>query len=70
MVDFYRSLDAYICTSRTEGGPHPILEASSCGIPVISTPVGIAPELIEDKINGLLIKRNIDSIPRCNYQTS
>jgi len=62
MVDFYKSLDAYICTSRTEGGPHPILEASSCGIPVISTPVGIAPELISDNINGLLIDRNIDAI--------
>jgi len=62
MVNFYRSLDAYICTSRTEGGPHPILEASACGIPVISTPVGIAPELIEDNMNGLLIQRKIDSI--------
>ena len=37
MVPFYQGLDAYICASRTEGGPHPILEASACGIPVIST---------------------------------
>lgn len=62
MVNFYQSLDAYICTSRTEGGPHPLLEASSCGIPVISTRVGIAPDLIENNNNGILINRSINSI--------
>jgi glycosyltransferase involved in cell wall biosynthesis len=62
MVNFYQGLDAYICTSRTEGGPHPLLEASSCGIPVISTRVGIAPELILENKNGLLIKREIKAI--------
>jgi hypothetical protein len=59
MVEFYRGLDALICASRTEGGPHPLLEASACGIPVISTRVGIAPELIQDGVNGLLIDREI-----------
>ena len=62
MVDFYQKLDVYICTSRTEGGPHPLLEASSCGIPVISTKVGIAPNLIENNKNGILIDRDINSI--------
>jgi glycosyltransferase involved in cell wall biosynthesis len=62
MVPFYQKLDAYICASRTEGGPHPILEASACGIPVISTPVGIAPELISDGANGILIERTIPAI--------
>ena len=62
MVNFYQSLDAYICTSRTEGGPHPLLEASSCGIPIISTQMGIAPDLIEDNKNGILINMSIESI--------
>ena len=62
MVSFYQRLDAYICTSRTEGGPHPLLEASSCGIPIISTQVGIAPDLIENNKNGILIDRSINSI--------
>lgn len=64
MVDFYRSLDVYICTSRTEGGPHPLLEAASCAIPVISTPVGLAPELIINNQNGLFIDRTIPSIQK------
>jgi len=64
MVAFYQSLDAYICTSRTEGGPHPLLEAAACGIPIISSPVGLAPELIKNNENGLIIERNILSIQK------
>ena len=64
MVEFYRGLDAYICTSRTEGGPHPLLEASACGVPIISTPVGLAPQLVHDGDNGLLIERDVTAIRR------
>jgi glycosyltransferase involved in cell wall biosynthesis len=62
MVDFYHGLDAYICASRTEGGPHPLLEAAACGIPLISTRVGIAPELIKQYENGILVDRTVDEI--------
>ncbi len=62
MVLFYQGLDALICASRTEGGPHPLLEASACQIPIISTRVGIAPELIRERENGLLIDRTVDAI--------
>jgi hypothetical protein len=62
MVSFYQGLDACICTSRVEGGPHSLLEASACGVPVISTRVGIAPELIRHGRSGLLIDRSIEAI--------
>ena len=62
MIEFYQGLDACICTSRTEGGPHSLLEASACGVPIISTRVGIAPELIDHGHNGLLIDRSIEAI--------
>jgi hypothetical protein len=62
MVAFYQGLDAVICASRTEGGPHPLLEASACQIPVISTRVGLAPELIEHGRNGLLVDRTVEAI--------
>lgn len=48
MPAFYNSLSAYVCLSRTEGGPMPVLEAAAAGLPVVSTRVGIVPELLEE----------------------
>ncbi|MCP4716930.1 MAG: glycosyltransferase family 4 protein [Deltaproteobacteria bacterium] len=62
MVPFYQELDAYVCASRTEGGPHPLLEAGACGIPVISTRVGLAPELLHTGTNGLLVERSVAAL--------
>lgn len=41
MPDFYRSLDIYVCASLSEGTPNPVLEAMACGVPVLSTDVGV-----------------------------
>jgi glycosyltransferase involved in cell wall biosynthesis len=41
-----------------DGIPNVLLEAMSCGVPVISTPVSGIPELIEDGTNGLLVAQN------------
>ena len=48
MPDFYRQMDVFICTSSMEGTPNPVLEAMACGIPVVSTDVGIVPEIFGD----------------------
>jgi glycosyltransferase involved in cell wall biosynthesis len=57
MLDFYHSLDVYICASRTEGTPNPCLEAAACGLPVVTTRVGNMPELIRDGENGFFVER-------------
>jgi hypothetical protein len=44
MQDFYDSIDLLVCTSVSEGGPLPVFEAIACGVPVISTPVGLVKE--------------------------
>ncbi len=44
--DLYNVLDLYIITSRWEGGPHSVLEACASGCPAISTPVGVAADLL------------------------
>ena len=41
MVNYYEKVDIYVCASISEGTPNPVLEAMACGIPVISTNVGI-----------------------------
>lgn len=62
MLEFYRSVDVYICASRSEGTPNPCLEAAACGVPLVTTRVGNMPELIQNGINGLFIERDISDI--------
>lgn len=38
----YNVINCYVVSSRTEGGPHAVLEAMAAGCPIISTPVGLA----------------------------
>jgi glycosyltransferase involved in cell wall biosynthesis len=42
----YASCDMYLCTARHEGGPQAILEASAMRVPIFSTPVGIARDVL------------------------
>ncbi|KAB2702061.1 glycosyltransferase [Brucella lupini] len=44
MPDYYSSIDVYVCGSLIEGTPNPILEAMACGVPIVSTNVGIVSE--------------------------
>src|SRR5690606_22871264 len=46
MADWYRSLDLFLVTALDEGGPLPPLEAMACGVPVVSTDVGLIKDLV------------------------
>jgi glycosyltransferase involved in cell wall biosynthesis len=46
MPIYYHALDLYLITSREEGGPKGLVEALASSIPVISTPVGMSPDLL------------------------
>jgi len=48
MRHYYSSIDVFVCSSKIEGTPNPVLEAMACGVPVISTDVGIVPEVLGD----------------------
>jgi glycosyltransferase involved in cell wall biosynthesis len=50
----YHALDVYLVTSRQEGGPKAVLEAMATGVPLVTTRVGQAQELVEHGRNGLL----------------
>jgi glycosyltransferase involved in cell wall biosynthesis len=50
----YHALDAYLTTSRQEGGPKASLEATAAGAPLVTTRVGQAQELLADGEDALL----------------
>jgi glycosyltransferase involved in cell wall biosynthesis len=56
----YQSSDIYIQLSKTEGMSNSILEAMSCGLPVITTNVGGASEFMEN--NGFIITPTIEAV--------
>lgn len=60
--DYYRAADALCLLSKQEGFALVIVEAMLCGRPVIATPVGSAPEVIRDRVNGMLVDGEPDSV--------
>jgi glycosyltransferase involved in cell wall biosynthesis len=52
--DAFRALDLYIVASREEGGPKAVLESLASGVPLVSTRVGMAEDVIRSGINGML----------------
>lgn len=55
MPALYHALDAYLISSREEGGPAALLEAMGCGVPVVSTRVGMPADILADGRNGFLV---------------
>ena len=56
LVECYHALDLYFVTSREEGGPMGLMESMASGVPVVSTAVGMAPDLIMDGVTGGLVE--------------
>lgn len=54
--------DVFILPSYNEGLPISILEAMSYGMPIISTPVGGIPEVVDDSNGILVMPGNVDMI--------
>jgi glycosyltransferase involved in cell wall biosynthesis len=52
---FYGIFDTFVLNSFAEGMSNTLLEAMSCALPVVCTPVGANVELVEDGITGTLI---------------
>jgi len=54
--EVYRALQSakvFVMNSRSEGNPRVLIEAMALGLPVITTRVGIAPDVVEHRVNGL-----------------
>lgn len=55
MARMYHALDMYCVSSREEGGPAPLRESMASGVPVVSTRVGLANDLLTDGENGFVV---------------
>jgi glycosyltransferase involved in cell wall biosynthesis len=52
----YHALDVYLVSSRQEGGPKAVLESMAAGIPLVSTRVGQAQEIVRHGVDGWLVE--------------
>jgi glycosyltransferase involved in cell wall biosynthesis len=59
--ELYRSCDYWLFTSIEEGYGLPILEAMAVGTPVIATPAGAAPDLVNEQ-TGMLIESGAQAL--------
>jgi glycosyltransferase involved in cell wall biosynthesis len=55
-VNFWLTAHLFIFPSYNEGLPYTLLESMASGTPVIATPVGGIPEVIQDGVHGALIE--------------
>ena len=51
----YHAVDVCLVPARQEGGPKSVLEAMASGVPLVTTRVGQAPDLVEEGANGWLV---------------
>lgn len=58
MVEYYQQIDLLLCTSKSEGTPNPILEASACGVPSISTDVGVVSDFKSTNLFPKIVSRS------------
>lgn len=50
----YNCLDLYLITAREEGGPKSLPEGMAAGVPLVTTRVGMAPDMIQSGMNGIM----------------
>lgn len=60
--DYYQAMDCFCLPSLTEGFGLVVLEAMLCGCPVVATPVGCVPDFVEDRVSGVLVSGDPDSL--------
>lgn len=56
MVRYHNIIDIFVCVSRIESFGVAVLEASSCGNPVIVSDIGGLPEVVEKNHTGYFVK--------------
>jgi UDP-glucose:(heptosyl)LPS alpha-1,3-glucosyltransferase len=61
-IPFFRASDVLVLPSAYEANALVVLEALACGLPVVSTRVGFAPDVLIDGQNGFLVERSAEAV--------
>lgn len=56
LPQWLKAADIFVLPSLNEGTPNVLVEAMACGLPIIASKVGGIPDLIQDKVEGLLFE--------------
>jgi len=59
VMNYFKAADLFILNTNYEALSHTLLEAIKAEVPIITTNIGGNPEVIEDKIDGLLVNYNM-----------
>ncbi len=69
VAKLFQASDVYLVASRQEGGPKAILESMASGVPIITTRVGQAMDLVTHGENGWMADvEDSESLARCILQ--
>jgi glycosyltransferase involved in cell wall biosynthesis len=52
----YEAIDVCLVASRDEGGPRAVLESMATGVPLVTTRVGQAADLVQHDVNGWMVE--------------
>lgn len=55
VLPYVKGCDLFVLPSLSEGMPNAVMEAMAVGKPVVATAVSGVPELVEDRISGILV---------------
>lgn len=62
-LPYYQAMDVYVLPSLTETTSLTTMEAMSCGVPVVVTPVGYVEKYVEHKVNGFVFPfKNVERL--------
>jgi len=69
VAKLFQALDVYLVASRQEGGPKAILESMASGVPLVTTRVGQAMDLVKHGENAWMTDvEDVEALARCILQ--